>query len=117
MLDRLPGNLLAVSPERADKQPCRALAEDAYMTGYTFFTLLGQSPANRETGRLQRWVMSLMSPVDERPSMQQILEQCAKPLEAEPEPTNALPALLLTPPAVPAAGQDVFAKLLGSELC
>ena len=117
VLERLPGNMLAVSPERADKQPCRALAEDAYMTGYTFLTLLGQTPANRETGRLQRWVMSLLSPVEKRPSMQQILEQCTKPMEDEPDPTDALPALLLTPPAVPAAGQDVFTKLLGSELC
>ena len=118
VLDRLPGNLLAVSPERADKQPCRALAEDAYMTGYTFLTLLGQTPANRETGRLQRWVMSLLSPVEKRPSMQQILEQCTKPMEDEPDPTDALPALLLVKPeAVPAAGEAVFTKLLGSELC
>ena len=87
------------------------------MTGYTFFTLLGQTPANRETGKLQRWVMSLLSPVEERPSMQQILKQCTKPIEDQPEPTDALPALLLKPPAVHAAGQDVFTKLLGSELC
>ena len=59
----------------------------AYMKGYTFFTLLGETPANHETGKLQRWVMSLMSPVEERPSMQQILEQCTEPIEDEPEPT------------------------------
>ena len=33
ILERFPGNLAARSSERAHQRPCRALAEDAYMTG------------------------------------------------------------------------------------
>ena len=74
ILERFLGNLDARSPERAHQRPCRTLAEDAYMTGYAFFTLLKEAPADRAAEKLRARVMPLLRRAEQRLSVQQILE-------------------------------------------
>ena len=82
----------AASPElRARQHPCRALDEDAFMTGHTFFRLLEKTPADGTAEQLRAHVMPLL-----RPSVQQIFENWNNPA---PEPAEPLPTLLQSAPA------------------
>ena len=92
ILQRYPGTFAAASPElRARQHPCRALDEDAFMTGHTFFRLLEKTPADGTAEQLRAHVMPLL-----RPSVQQIFENWNNPA---PEPAEPLPTLLQSAPA------------------
>ena len=97
VLRRYPGTFAAASPElRARQHPCRALDEDAFMTGHTFSRLLEKAPADGTAEQLRARVMPLLRLAAQRPSVQQILENWNNPA---PEPAAPLPTLLQSAPA------------------
>ncbi|CAE7839631.1 NUAK1 [Symbiodinium sp. CCMP2592] len=106
-LNRFPGTFEAASPERKARQPCRAVAEDYYMTGYAFLNLLTKTPPDRAAEFLRARVMPLLRRAEQRPSVQQILQTWNNPIEAAAEPAEPLPTLLASEPA----NGDVLTKL------
>ena len=97
ILRRYPGTFAAASPElRARQHPCRALDEDAFMTGHTFSRLLEKTPADGTAEQLRARVMPLLRLAAQRPSVQQILENWNN---LAPEPAAPLPTLLESAPA------------------
>ena len=102
LLDRFGGNLAGSSWEKANNQPCRALAEDVHMRGHTFLGLLKEQPADAKSeqlrARMRARVMPLLRRAAQRPSMQQALDSWDNPVENVPEQEDPLPTLLLSAP-------------------
>ena len=84
VLPRLHGDLCVQSPERVAKSPCLALDEDNYMSGHTFYTLIGETHGNRAAEELRARAMRLLRPAGQRPSTQDTLQHWYKPIEDEP---------------------------------
>lgn len=108
VLPRLHGDLCVQSAERVAKSPCLALDEDNYMSGHTFYTLIGETHGNRAAEEPRARAMRLLRPAGQRPSMQDTLQHWYKPIEDEPSPTEPPPVLLGSE-----ASQDILSKLFG----
>ncbi|OLP99747.1 hypothetical protein AK812_SmicGene17640, partial [Symbiodinium microadriaticum] len=110
-MHRLPGNLAAVSPERAEKLPCQFLGEDCFQVGWAFFSLTQNLPHDpAEGGELRARVQPLLHRAESRPNMQATLRRLG--LQVAPEPGQLQiqqnPTLLTSSPA-----SDALTKLLG----
>ena len=109
IMDRLPGNLAAVSPERAEER--QFLKEDSFQVGWTFYCLIRQIPHDPKTGgELRARVKPLLDRATGRPNMQATLQRCS--LQVAPEPGQLQiqqnPTLLTGSPA-----SDPLTKLWG----
>ena len=75
-MDRLPGNLAAVSPEKAAKLPYRYLEEDCFQVGWACYSLIQQLPHDPATGgELRARVKPLLDRATSRPTMQATLRR------------------------------------------
>ena len=110
-MNRLSGNLAALSPERAERLPCQFLPEDCFMLGWTFQTLVCRAPRDpTEATELWARIKPLLERADIRPNMQDVLLRCSHPVMPEPGPLPppTHPTLLTSTPA-----SDPLTKLWG----
>ncbi|CAE7353428.1 Ipo5, partial [Symbiodinium necroappetens] len=99
IMDRMPGNLAAVSPERAEER--QYLGEDSFQVGWTFYCLIRQIPHDPAGGELRARVKPLLDKATSRPNMHATLQRCS--LQVAPEPGQLQiqqnPTLLTSSPA------------------